>query len=54
MTAQIEDRFLHRKKRYSPLVAITDSIGFDPREYGLIPEARCTACWRGYFFVNIR
>ena len=48
MTAQIEDRFLHRKKRYS-LVAITDSIGFDPREYGLIPEARCTACWRGYF-----
>ncbi len=37
MTAQIEDRFLHRKKRFS-LVAITDSIGFDPREYGLIQK----------------
>lgn len=48
MTAQIEDRFIHRKIRYS-LVALTNPIGFDPKEYGLIPKARSSACWCGYF-----
>ncbi len=48
MTAQIEDCYKHRRKRYS-LVAISDEMTFDPRAYGVIPKGRCTACWRGYW-----
>lgn len=48
MTAQVEDCYKHRRKRYS-LVAILGDIGFDPKDYGVIPVGRCTACWRGYW-----
>lgn len=48
MTAQVEDCYKHRRKRYS-LVAITDEMKFDPKEYGIVPMYRCTACWRGYW-----
>lgn len=48
MTAQIEDFYKRKNKKYS-LVAISNNIEFDPRDYGLTPEPRCTACWRGYW-----
>ncbi len=48
MTAQIGDRFLYGGDHYS-IVAISNSIQFDPSDYGIKPAACCTACWNGYW-----
>ena len=48
MTAQFEDTIIYNQERYS-ITAETDSIDFDPWEYGLEPESICTACWSGYW-----
>lgn len=48
MTAQIGDSFSFDGKDYS-IVAMSEYIHFDPREYGITPEAACTACWAGYW-----
>ena len=48
MTAQIPDTYRYKSKVYE-IVAMTNPIGFDPRNYGLEPHSSCTACWRGYW-----
>ncbi len=48
MTAQIPDTYIFEKKKYE-FIAISEPIGFDPRDYGLKPNAPSTACWRGYW-----
>ena len=48
MTAQISDEYRYEDKVYS-VVAMSNPIGFDPKDYGLEPQASCTACWRGYW-----
>lgn len=50
MTAQVGDQFKFREKEYS-IVAISKPFGFDPTEYGITPEAACTACWNGFWCV---
>lgn len=48
MTAQIGDIYKYKRKEFS-IVALSNAIQFDPKEYGLEPHARSTACWRGYW-----
>lgn len=48
MTAQIQDCYKHKRKKYD-LVALSKDIGFDPRDYGMEPHMSSTACWRGYW-----
>lgn len=48
MTAQIGDYYLYKGTRYS-IVAISKEIGFAPSQYGIIPEMKCTLCWKGYW-----
>lgn len=48
MTAQIGDIYKFEGKAYS-IVALESEIKFKPSDYGLIPEARCSACWDGYW-----
>lgn len=48
MTAQIGDTFRYEEQEYS-IVAISNSIPFHPKDYGMEPEAVCTACWDGYW-----
>lgn len=48
MTAQISDKYRYEDKVYS-VVAMSNPIGFDPKDYGLEPQASCSACWRGYW-----
>ena len=48
MTAQIGDSFKFDGQDYT-IVALSEYIRFDPREYGITPEAACTACWAGYW-----
>ena len=48
MTAQISDIYKHKRNKYN-LVALSDPIGFEPKDYGLDPQASCTACRRGYW-----
>lgn len=48
MTAQIPDTFRYRNQKYD-IIAMIDSIGFNPRSYGLQPHSSSTACWRGYW-----
>ena len=48
MTAQIPDTYRYKSKVYD-IVAMTNPMGFDPRDYGLEPHSSCTACWRGYW-----
>lgn len=50
MTAQIGDRFKFEGTEYS-IVAISEPLSFEPREYGITPEAACTACWNGFWCV---
>lgn len=30
-------------------MALSEPINFKPQEYGLTPQASCTACWNGYW-----
>ena len=48
MTAQISDCYKYKGKKYD-LVAISESIGFKPSNYGLHPQGIMTSCWRGYW-----
>lgn len=50
MTAQISDRMLIENEEYD-IVATNKEIDFDPRDYGLVPIAPHTACWRGYYII---
>lgn len=48
MTAQAGDRFTYNNLEYS-VVALSGPVQFDPKDYGITPEAICTACWNGYW-----
>lgn len=48
MTAQIGDKFTFENGNYE-LVAISTPIKFNPEDYGITPEWRSTACYRGYW-----
>lgn len=50
MTAQIGDRFELKDDEYS-IVAFSKPLRFDPRKYGITPEAICSACWNGFWCV---
>jgi hypothetical protein len=47
MTAQINDRFLHRGLEYS-LAGISEGEVLDLTLLGVEPMGTCSACWRGY------
>lgn len=48
MTVQAGHLFSYEKSNYS-IAKTTNSILFDPKDYGIIPFPRCTACHRGYW-----
>lgn len=48
MTAQIGDIYKYRKNKFT-IVALSNAIQFNPKDYGLEPHASSTACWRGYW-----
>jgi len=48
MTAQIPDTYTFDNKQYD-FIAKNKPMGFNPRDYGLKPNASSTACWRGYW-----
>lgn len=48
MTAQIGDIYKVKNKQFT-VVAMSAPMVFDPHDYGLEPQSRCTACWRGYW-----
>lgn len=50
MTAQISDRLIIGRKEYA-IISTSKEIEFDPRDYGLVPVAPHTACWRGYYLI---
>lgn len=49
MTAQIGNSYFYNGKRYTN-TNIGGDIFFEPRNYGLKPCSRCTACWSGYWY----
>lgn len=48
MTAQISDEYIINGVSKS-VVAMSEPMCFNPKDYGIIPHSRCTACWRGYW-----
>lgn len=48
MTAQIPDEYIVSRKPYS-LIAMSNDIEFNPRDFGIEPVAMHSGCWRGYF-----
>lgn len=48
MTAQCPCSFIFKGKEYSEIIK-TQPMAFDPREYDIVPQSRCTACYRGYW-----
>ena len=50
MTAQKGDVFKYKEKEYS-IIAITNPLNFNPKEYGIVPSALHTGCWKGYWCV---
>lgn len=48
MTAQIGDKLVFKGDNYS-IVAISNPIQFYPQNYGIMPLAFTTACWKGYW-----
>lgn len=48
MTMQIRDTCKHNNKRFS-IVEMSAPMAFNPKDYGLEPQLRCTACYRGYW-----
>ena len=48
MSAQIGDIYKYQGKEYT-VVALSSSIMFDPKDFGLEPHASSSACWRGYW-----
>ncbi len=47
MTGQINDSFLYKGEVYS-LSGYTKGEPFSPLDYGFLPNAATTACWRGF------
>jgi hypothetical protein len=47
MTGQIADSFLYEGEVYS-LIGYTKGEPFTPVNYGILPKAPHTACWRGF------
>ena len=50
MTAQIGDKFMIRDRSYT-MAAASNPIPFTPKEYGIIADACCTDCWRGFWCI---
>lgn len=50
MTAQIGDQFRYKNAEFE-ITAQRPHLQFNPLDYGIIPEAACTACWRGFWCV---
>lgn len=50
MTAQIGDRYKFKNRDHT-IVARSATKVFHPSEYGIMPEAACTACWNGFWCV---
>ena len=50
MTAQIGDQYKFKNSEYT-IVARSAAMDFHPSEYGIMPEAACTACWSGFWCV---
>ena len=48
MTAQIGDKYKYQKQEFT-IVALSSRMLFDPKDFGLEPNSRSTACWRGYW-----
>lgn len=48
MTGQIGDSYCFAGHDYT-IIAMSKEINFAPTVYGLIPQAICTACWKGYW-----
>lgn len=48
MTAQVGDRFTYKKEGYN-IVALSEPLKFNPKDYGITPTARCTGCWAGFW-----
>lgn len=48
MTAQMSDYFKIDNKDYA-IVALSVTLQFNPKDYGLQPHVSSTACWRGYW-----
>ncbi len=48
MTIQVGHLYRHGNIDYS-IVSSTNSVPFDPKDYGVVPFPRCTACHRGYW-----
>lgn len=46
--SSILDEFKFAISNYA-LVAISNPIQFLPENYGITPEGRCTACYKGYW-----
>ncbi|MGI6510237.1 MAG: hypothetical protein ACOX1L_06660 [Erysipelotrichaceae bacterium] len=50
MTAQKGDVFKYKEKEYS-IVAITNPLNFNPKDYGITPAPLHTGCWNGFWCV---
>lgn len=48
MTAQVGDKFKYKSNEYE-IVAISETLGFCPEDYGIVPEGRNSACWAGFW-----
>ena len=48
MTIQVGHLYRHGNIDYS-IVSSTNPFPFDPKDYGIVPFPRCTACHRGYW-----
>ena len=53
MTTQVGDRFIFKGDDYS-IVAISNSIQFNPLDYGIKPAACCTACQRAWAYKDLK
>lgn len=49
MTAQVSDTMIYRGKDDYAIAALNNQHAlFDPKDHGITPVGRCSACWRGY------
>lgn len=48
MTAQRGDIYKHKRSQYS-IVAMSEPMIFNPKDYGMEPHMSSTACYRGYW-----
>lgn len=50
MTGQFPDMFHYNNERFE-IVGVDGKELYDPKNHGLNPQFRCTACWRGYLLT---